>query len=431
MCRRNILICELLVILFLGGTVAHAGSDIFSVNFYYYPWAWSQDQYHMITLDENNADQPAGLGEWLTNGWQDIEVPWAPTDPQDPVTITSIQGSEATFTLVDARNGWARNVDNPPVGDGTEEMMNAQCFGTGDDDGANPARIDLVVSDIPFAVYDVILYLGRHLDAGIGGDGTGKLVFNGAEQDITLMEGPFDGTFTEIVDATTPGNYILYEGVMDSSFTVQMWGNGFNHLGICGFQFRQANPELASIPDPADEMTDVPRDGVVLSWRPGEFAAQHDIYLDTDFDNVNDATTTSAAYQGRQAATTFKPGRMEFDTTYYWRIDEVNAPPDSTIFKGQVWSFTTEPVAYPIAGENITATASSSNNPDLGPENTINGFGLDADDLHSDDDKHMWLSGWGGPQPTWVQYEFDKVYKLHEMWVWNHNTPFELAVGFG
>jgi hypothetical protein len=33
--------------------------------------------------------------------------------------------------------------------------------------------------------------------------------------------------------------------------------------------------------------------------------------------------------------------------------------------------------------------------------------------------------------PIWVQYEFDKVYKLYEMWVWNFNQAFEAIVGFG
>ncbi|MGD8501909.1 MAG: discoidin domain-containing protein, partial [Phycisphaerales bacterium] len=30
-----------------------------------------------------------------------------------------------------------------------------------------------------------------------------------------------------------------------------------------------------------------------------------------------------------------------------------------------------------------------------------------------------------------IQYEFDKAYKLYEMWVWNHNTVFEGYLGFG
>ena len=43
----------------------------------------------------------------------------------------------------------------------------------------------------------------------------------------------------------------------------------------------------------------------------------------------------------------------------------------------------------------------------------------------------MWLSNTAGPQPTWIQYEFDKVYKLHEMWVWNSNQINETTFGLG
>jgi hypothetical protein len=42
----------------------------------------------------------------------------------------------------------------------------------------------------------------------------------------------------------------------------------------------------------------------------------------------------------------------------------------------------------------------------------------------------MWLSG-DEPQGAWIQYEFDKMYKLHEMWVWNSNQVFERLFGFG
>jgi len=74
MCRRNVLVGELLVVLLLLGTaVAHAGSDVFSVNFYYKPWPWPVEDTHNITLED--GDQSAGFGDWLTNGWQDIEIP--------------------------------------------------------------------------------------------------------------------------------------------------------------------------------------------------------------------------------------------------------------------------------------------------------------------------------------------------------------------
>jgi len=172
----------------------------------------------------------------------------------------------------------------------------------------------------------------------------------------------------------------------------------------------------------------VPRD-VVLSWEQGEFAAPtngHKVYFSDNFNDVNDGIGGVA-----QTATSYTPPqRLDFGKTYYWRVDEVNAPPTSHIeYKGEVWSFTTEPVGYPI--ENITATASSMHQADMGPENTINGSGLDADDLHSKEPTDMWLSGAAGPQPTWIEFQFEKVYKLHQMWVWNSNQMVEPFVGLG
>jgi len=172
--------------------------------------------------------------------------------------------------------------------------------------------------------------------------------------------------------------------------------------------------ELALNPSPPDGATDVQRD-VSLSWTPGMYADKHDVYFGTNFNDVNDATATvdpGSVYQGRQDPNCYPISgtlRLELGQTYYWR----------------------EPVGYPIAGENITATASSSNTADEGPENTINGSGLDDDDLHSVRGTDMWLSSAVDPNAAWIQYEFDKFYKLHEMWVWNHNTSLELALGFG
>ncbi|MCH7559572.1 MAG: discoidin domain-containing protein, partial [Planctomycetes bacterium] len=186
-------------------------------------------------------------------------------------------------------------------------------------------------------------------------------------------------------------------------------------------------PGSASNFSPADEATDVPRE-VTLSWTPGEFAATtngHKVYFGESFNDVNDATGGVA-----QDANSYTPAqRLDFGTTYYWRIDEVNAPPTSQIeFKGEVWSFTTEPFSYPV--ENVTATASSTHQADTGPENTINGLGLDANDLHSIEPADMWLSS-DEPNGAWIEYEFDKVCKLHEMWVWSHNGMMESVLGFG
>jgi hypothetical protein len=117
----------------------------------------------------------------------------------------------------------------------------------------------------------------------------------------------------------------------------------------------------ATGPSPGDGATDVPRE-VVLSWKPGNYVPAvngHRVYLGTVFSDVNDGTAGAA----QDASSYTPPQRLDFDTTYYWRVDEVNAPPDSTVHKGNVWSFTTEPVAYPISSATIVATASSSAGP--------------------------------------------------------------------
>ena len=190
--------------------------------------------------------------------------------------------------------------------------------------------------------------------------------------------------------------------------------------------------ERAAGPNPVNGETDAVRDAP-LSWTPGEGADQHDVYFGTNFDDVNNATTTidpAVVYTGRLETTTYSPGLLDFGQTYYWRVDEVKAA-DGTVSKGAVWGFTVEPAGYVLSGELITAIASSSADPNGGPLNTINGSGLDDNDLHSVEQPDMWLSSSTGPQPTWVEYEFDRVYKLHEMQVWNHNSFLERVVGFG
>ncbi len=192
------------------------------------------------------------------------------------------------------------------------------------------------------------------------------------------------------------------------------------------------NADVASNPSPADKAQDVPRDAAV-AWMSGQSATTHDVYFGTAFSDVNSASRTSPlgslASQG-QAANTFDPaGLLAFGQTYYWRVDEVNAPPtDSTIFKGEVWSFTAETFGYAV--KPAKATASSMLSASMGPEKTIDGSGLDSLDQHSTSASTMWLSK-KGVSPIWIQYEFDKVYKLHQMWVWNSNQAVEPSVGFG
>ncbi|MDI6451010.1 discoidin domain-containing protein [Anaerobaca lacustris] len=189
--------------------------------------------------------------------------------------------------------------------------------------------------------------------------------------------------------------------------------------------------DLPTNPEPGDSATDVWRD-TRLAWTPGAFAQRHDVYFGTVFEDVNEASRANPMgvllSQG-QSADTYDPGRLELGQTYYWRIDEINAPPDSTVVRGPVWSFTVEPATYPITA--ITATSDAASPDTSGPEKTIDGSGLDANDQHSTTSNDMWLGQSADGEPVWIQYEFDRVYKLHEMLVWNYNVQFELLLGFG
>jgi hypothetical protein len=74
-----------------------------------------------------------------------------------------------------------------------------------------------------------------------------------------------------------------------------------------------------------------------VSWKPGDMAAEHDVYLGTDQQAVisADVSDTSGIYRGRQAGISYVPPEdFAWGQTYYWRIDEFNI--DGTITKGGV-----------------------------------------------------------------------------------------------
>ena len=237
-------------------------------------------------------------------------------------------------------------------------------------------------------------------------------------------------TIGNIVNAAGAGFNEYWSGVIDDA---RIYNEAITHAQV-GEVMLGKGPgvvvNLANNPIPEDGVVDVLRE-VSLAWEPGLFAVKHDVYFGTSFDDVDNATAHNPlgvlVGQG-QTDTSYDAGVLEFGQTYYWRVDEVNGAPDNTVFKGNVWSFEVEPFSIPVT--NIIATASSSHDADMVPEKTIDGSGLNALDQHNNQPKDMWLSGMGDPTPS-IQYEFDKAYKLHEMWVWNSNQSIESFVGLG
>ncbi|MBN2375124.1 MAG: hypothetical protein JXD22_01890 [Sedimentisphaerales bacterium] len=99
--------------------------------------------------------------------------------------------------------------------------------------------------------------------------------------------------------------------------------------------------EKAYDPTPNNEAEDVTRN-ISLTWLPGLDAVSHNIYLGTDFNQVKQATDPfTLPGRGNQLLGNeiyASPTPLDYETTYYWRIDEVSA---SGTTKGEIWSFTT------------------------------------------------------------------------------------------
>jgi hypothetical protein len=156
-------------------------------------------------------------------------------------------------------------------------------------------------------------------------------------------------------------------------------------------------PEIASGPYPANtQQTQQASSNIELSWLPGYYAADtngHNVYFGTNFADVKKGRRTlvsdmsgdgqvnfsdllvfceqwlgyveglepqadlngdkavnlidfaimadewkaSIVYKGRQTTDRYDPCNLEFGTTYFWRVDEVNEP---NVWPGEVWSFT-------------------------------------------------------------------------------------------
>jgi hypothetical protein len=95
-------------------------------------------------------------------------------------------------------------------------------------------------------------------------------------------------------------------------------------------------------PSPAKGTVDVTQTPV-LTWVPGVFADSHEVYFGTDADAVKNADTSSPEFKGsgNLGSESYDPGSLEWDTTYYWRIDEVNNANADSPWKGNIWNFTT------------------------------------------------------------------------------------------
>jgi len=265
----------------------------------------------------------------------------------------------------------------------------------------------------------------------------------------------YDGTMNYLyldgeVDATevnsgqiTVSSYPLYIG--DNSQATGRFWNGliddvmiFNralsHEEIQDIMLSSAGSfPIASSPSPEDGALH-PDTWVTLSWKAGDFAASHDVYMGESFDDVNDGIGDT--FRGNQGLNTafFVAGFPGFaypdglvnGTTYYWRIDEVNDANVSSPWKGEVWSFTVPPKTayYPDPAEGAESV-------DLNVVlSWTAGFGAKLHTVYFGDDFDDVNNATGGPSQGIVNYTPDSV-KFAKTYYWrvDENDGFETYKG--
>jgi len=184
-----------------------------------------------------------------------------------------------------------------------------------------------------------------HHIAGTWGneDGNAKLYLDGK----LLHEIPYDWTkisypLTNIFIGQMGGGGRIFDGLLDD---IQIYGGALTADEI---QIVMTGGEIlnlkAALPEPANQATEVPRD-TVLRWLAGDRADTHNVYFGDNFDDVSKASISDPrgvfVAENQTGSTLTIPDLLEFNKTYYWRVDEVNAPPESEINRGTVWGFTT------------------------------------------------------------------------------------------
>jgi hypothetical protein len=77
---------------------------------------------------------------------------------------------------------------------------------------------------------------------------------------------------------------------------------------------------------------------VQLSWSSGTGAISHQVYLGTNMEDVQAGTADTD--KGIVEVSSFTPEPLEYERTYYWRIDEDDG---TSIHAGDIWKFNTAP----------------------------------------------------------------------------------------
>ena len=277
-----------------------------------------------------------------------LSFPGVPDDARVEFPTTGMSPTAGTVAM------WGYLADPQPETDGryffghTEQGAWADRIQIYMQDGTTPSRLlDIGLGSTHAHDVDIMeLPMEEWLHVALTWDSGRYVVYVNGEE---VSSGAYAGlsTIHEIANIGNDGSSAPYEafgGLLDE---VRLYNRALGAGEILSAMAAAAYP-FSSGPGPKDGSLHSDT-WVTLSWRPGDLAVSHDVYIGDNFDDVNEGTEdtfqlnltdtfTIAGFPGYPYPDGLVPG-----TTYYWRIDEVNEAEPNSPWKGDIWSFSIPP----------------------------------------------------------------------------------------
>jgi len=152
-------------------------------------------------------------------------------------------------------------------------------------------------------------------------------LYKGGSKDKTIKSSTSnDGSYTwDVSDSQKPE--------LDYRIKITSTSNSsYSDFSDSYFTITAKPPSKATNPVPGNGATNIPIN-TSIKWSNGGGAQSYYVYFGTN------GSLSSRDYKGTLSGTSFSPGTLAYNTTYYWRIDSINA---GGITTGDVWHFRTE-----------------------------------------------------------------------------------------
>jgi hypothetical protein len=123
-------------------------------------------------------------------------------------------------------------------------------------------------------------------------------------------------------------------------------GAGIRNMEIINGSFLSPFLPLASYGAvPISGSVDV-QTNTVLRWLPGVNAETHNVYLGTVMDDINDVNVDNLADYpdvtfANVSESSFTPDLLDFNTAYYWRVDDLNSAQPDMVWRSDIFDFIT------------------------------------------------------------------------------------------